>query len=78
MNVSKYGYKCAAGETFDTVAVSVYGDEKYASELLSVNPELCTTPVFAGGETLYLPIIEEAAENSDDRYAPDNAPWKVG
>ena len=35
MTLSGQGYRCSAGETFDSVALNVYGDEKYACELLN-------------------------------------------
>lgn len=38
MELSDYIYTCSAGETFDSVARNVYGDENYAPELLCSNP----------------------------------------
>lgn len=73
MILSGNGYRCSGGETFDSVALEVYGDERYAAELLCANPELCTTAVFSGGEILLLPVVEipEAGET-----LPAEAPWK--
>lgn len=76
MTLSEQVYKCAAGETFDSVALAVYGDEKYAAELLNANPTLCHIPVFAGGELLDLPVVEIPAQESENDYMPATAPWK--
>lgn len=73
MILSGNGYPCSAGETFDSVSLAVYGDEKYAAELLCANPELCMKPVFDGGEILLLPVVE-ILDNGE--IAPATAPWK--
>lgn len=78
MTLSGTLYQCTAGEAFDSVALEVYGDEKYASELLSANPKYATTPIFTGGELLKLPIIEVFDNETEEanEYAPASAPWK--
>lgn len=76
MTLSGQTYRCTAGETFDSVALSVYGDEVYACELLNANPALCCKPVFTGGEILDLPVVEIPESNSNIRYMPEKAPWK--
>lgn len=77
MEISGYGYRCAAGETFDLVALSLFGDEKYAAELISANPEYTDRIVFDGTETLRIPVVslpdEDAADETDMSSA---APWK--
>lgn len=75
MEKSGYGYACASGETFDSVALEVYGDEKYAAELMCANPELCEKAVFTGGETIILPVIE-SNESEEMGYTRASAPWK--
>ena len=50
-----YEYLCSAGETFDSVALAVYGDEKYVAELMAANGEYLQRMVFSGGERLVLP-----------------------
>ena len=75
MTLSGQAYKCSAGETFDSVALEVYGDEKDACELLNANPEACMKPVFTGGEILYLPVVEIPADDSGV-YVAASAPWK--
>lgn len=76
MRLSGRYYKCSAGDTFDAVALEVYGDEKYAAELLCANPSLCTVPVFMGGEILALPVVEMLGDNTASEQMPDTAPWK--
>lgn len=78
MTLSGQGYRCSAGETFDSVALAVYGDEKYACELLNANPALCTKPIFTGGEILALPVVEIPEDDGDVEKMPDRAPWKEG
>lgn len=78
MTLSGQTYVCSAGETFDSVALVVYGDEQYSCELLCANPTLCTIPVFTGGERLDLPVVEIPNIDNDDEEAkmPATAPWK--
>ena len=58
------------------VALNVYGDEKYACELLNANPALCTIPVFRGGEILELPVVEVPEDEYENVHTPAPAPWK--
>ena len=76
MTLSGQTYTCSAGETFDSVALEVYEDEKYSCELLNANPSLCRIPIFSGGEVLELPVVEVSEEDEDDEYMPATAPWK--
>ena len=78
MILSGTQYQCVAGETFDSVALEVYGDEAYSCELLCANPTLCMIPMFTGGELLDLPIVEipDADDEDEDDYEPPGAPWK--
>lgn len=75
MILSDTQYLCAAGETFDSVALSYYGDEKYAADILCANPPLCLIPIFSGGELLDLPVVD-MPEDEDEEYMPQTAPWK--
>ena len=76
MDLSGYLYKCSAGETFDTIALAIYGNEKYAAELMAANPELVRVAMFVGGEVLRFPVVEIAEDESDVTSAPAVAPWK--
>lgn len=77
MLMSGMGYICSAGESFDSVALSVYGDEAYASELLSANPAMSDKMIFEGGEVLLLPVIAAYETDSGLQTIKETAPWKV-
>ena len=70
-------YHCAAGESFDGVALRLYGHEKYAEQLMDANPTLCGTAVFSGGETLALPLLDIPMSNTERALANTIAPWKL-
>ena len=74
MTLSGEIFICTAGETWDGVALAIYGQEKYACEILAANPELSTIPIFSGGETLKLPVVIVPDEEAD--YQSAKAPWK--
>ena len=74
MTLSGYEYNCSAGETWDSVARNVYGDEKYSADLLNANPEYVHMVVFGGGEVLRLPVV--AVPDERDADLPENAPWE--
>lgn len=76
MTLSGQLYQCSAGETFDSAALDIYGNEKYACELLNANPSLCHLSIFSGGELLNLPVVEIPEENDDNAYIPSSVPWK--
>lgn len=78
MTLSGHIYSCRAGESFDLVALNVYGDEKYAPELICANPKCAHLMYFAGGEKLNLPVVEVREDNSETEYASAVAPWKGG
>ena len=81
MTLSGETHVCSAGETFDSIALVEYEDEKYAADLLNANPSYCRTLVFTGGEVLLLPVVEAPEDEEDedvdeDDYVPAVAPWK--
>ncbi len=76
MKMSRYIYHCAANESFDSVALMVYGHEKYAADLMDANPEYCGLTVFDGGEELKLPLLDIPARNSERELADSIAPGK--
>lgn len=78
MELSGTFYTCSAGETFDLIALYLYGNEKYAVDLMQANPALCTRCRFAGGEVLNLPVIAIPESSSETAAIPVNAPWKEG
>ena len=78
MELSVFKYTCSGGETFDSVARTIYGDENYAAELLCANPELCRKQMFLGGEELFVPIVEVPENEDADMTATEagKAPWR--
>ena len=75
MEWSGYVYACSAGETFDSAARAIWGSEKYAAELMCLNPELVGKPAFDGSERLYLPRIDAPVE-TNAAAVPDRSPWR--
>lgn len=77
MNENDLIYTCSEGESFDSVSLMLYGDEKYACELLRANPSLCHLLIFEGGEVLNVPVVEIPEEDeADESGAPVSAPWR--
>lgn len=73
--MSGYVYRCSAGETFDSIALSVYGNEKYAADLMNANPGFVNKHAFVGNEVMELPVVEKA-DAEEGTYSPSVAPWK--
>lgn len=73
MEMSGYGYTASAGESADSIARILYGDERYAAELLCANPELAGKVRMTGGEIWRLPVIELP---DSQQGIPEKAPWK--
>lgn len=76
VEMSGYEYHCAANDSFDGVALEVYGDEKYAADLMNANPEYCGMTVFNGGEVLLIPALD-VPEDDEGAMANTIAPWKA-
>lgn len=71
MTLSGYIWITAEGETFDSVALKLYGDERYACHLMQANPEMTGKLVFEADGRLYVPVVDVVNDN-----APVTAPWK--
>ena len=50
-------YLCSAKETFDEIALNLYGDEKYAAGLLEENPLLAHKIKYGTGKTVIKPYV---------------------
>ena len=74
--MSGYEYHCSANDSFDGVALMVYGDEKYAADIMNANPKYSGMTVFDGGEVLQLPALD-VPEDDEDAMANTIAPWKA-
>lgn len=56
--MTKRVYKTIQGDTWDGIAVKVYGDEKYMNELLEANQAYREIIIFPANVSLSLPDIQ--------------------
>ena len=49
------------GETFDSLALHYYNDEKLASAIIQANPDYCDTLIFEAGIELTIPAVSSVA-----------------
>lgn len=49
------------GDTFDSLALQYYDDEKMASTIIQANPDYCDTLIFEAGITLTIPAVSTVA-----------------
>lgn len=45
------------GDTFDSLALKYYTDEKLASAIIQANPDYCDTLIFEAGVALNIPDV---------------------
>ena len=65
-------YITVEGDTFDSLALLFYNNEKLASTIIQANPDHCTTLIFEAGVNLTIP---EAAAVVMPETLP---PWRRG
>lgn len=65
-------YITVEGDTFDSIALLCYNDEKLASTIIQANPNYCGTLIFEAGVSLSIP---EAATVAMPETLP---PWRRG
>lgn len=65
-------YITVEGDTFDSLALLFYNDEKLASMIIQANPDHCDTLIFEAGVSLTIP---EAAAAVMPQTLP---PWRRG
>lgn len=64
-------YRTVSGDTFDSIAYQIYGDETQAIHIIKANIEYANVIIFGGGTVLNIPEIEV--------ISPANLPpWKRG
>ena len=51
-------YTAQGGDTFDSIALAAYNEERMASTIITANPDLCDVLIFEGGELVQIPIVE--------------------
>lgn len=53
-------YVAQGGDTFDSIALVAYSEERMASTIIAANPDLSDVLIFEGGEAVRIPIVETA------------------
>ena len=61
-------YTAQGGDTFDSIALAAYNEERMASTIITANPDLCDVLIFEGGELVRIPIVETV--NTPDTLPP--------
>lgn len=65
-------YTTREGDTFDALALEMYGDETLAHYIIEFNPDYADVLIFEANVALRLPIVEDAE-------LPDTLPpWRRG
>ncbi len=64
-------YQTKLGDTFDSIAFALLGDEKYTRELMEANPGYLDVVIFSGGGSLTIPDI-----NSSNSIPGNLPPWR--
>ena len=67
-------YIARAGESVDSIALKLYGDERYAKDILISNPQISGKMVLTGGERLLIPEMENTLDREGKTIS--SAPWK--
>ena len=63
-------YTAQGGDTFDSIALAAYNEERMASTIIAANPGLSDVLIFEGGELVQIPIVETVT-------TPDTLPpWR--
>ena len=70
MTMLDYVYIPSAGETWDEIAMTLWGGWKYAADLICANPQYVDRVTMNGTERLKLPDM------SAEYAAQSSAPWK--
>jgi phage tail protein X len=69
-------YTASNGDTWDSIAYSLYGDVKYTENLMAANQDadLLATVVFDAGTTITVPDIDTSDSSDDSDSLP---PWRT-
>lgn len=65
-------YKTQQGDTWDLIALRVYGDEHFMDTLIKANIEHRKTVIFGNGVLLTIPEIDTTSKE----YEANFPPWK--
>jgi phage tail protein X len=58
--VGRLEYITRAGDTFDTLALDAYGEERLAHLIIQANPDYAATLIFVADTALVIPVIDAA------------------
>lgn len=58
------------GDTFDSIAFELYSDEKLASAIIELNPQMADVLIFEAGVEVKAPILDE------DETPGTAPPWR--
>jgi len=59
-------YIAQGGDTWDSIAIAAYNEERMSTFLIDANRDYIDTVVFEGGEVLKVPVIDaEQVETSE-------------
>ena len=61
-------YMARAGDSFDLLALRMYGDDQLAGYISDYNPDFSDVLIFEGGEHLKIPVVENA--ETEETIAP--------
>jgi phage tail protein X len=54
-------YRTIQNDAWDAIAYRLWGDERFAADIMAANPGLADTLVFEAGVTLILPDVDLSA-----------------
>lgn len=60
-------YVTSAGDTWDSIAYTLFGDEKYMQQLMQANWDLLDILVFPANQVILVPKIPISTENELDQ-----------
>lgn len=52
-----YEHITVEGDTFDSLSLQYYSEERLASTIIQANPDYCDTLIFEAGVLLYIPDV---------------------
>ncbi len=64
-------YKTIQGDTWDSIAYKIYGDEKYTDFLMQNNFELLDIFVFKAGTIVKTPELPDSQSEVEENYDED-------
>lgn len=68
--IGYYEYTTRAGDTFDSLALQLWNNEKLAHHIITFNPDYSDVLIFEANISLRLPIIE------DIKVSETLPPWR--